>query len=141
MTFDQGPHQPELSEPRAPIGKWGKDHWSAFAYVECRCVDNRGTLHRPHLRVDADRNPQMADATTQAACRGKKYPTRLKGGELLQDHDDWDCILDLEAEGLVEIHGTGIHPVLKMTPKGSELAGLLREHRAAGGNFSGCSPP
>lgn len=133
----QIPYHPNKTEPAVPIEQFGKDHWATFAYVECRCVDNKGLLHRPHLRIDADRNPQMAHGTNVMACGDKKYPTRLKDGELLHDHDDWDCIEDLEAVGLIEIHGTGIHPVIKMTPKGNEVAGKLRKHKTAGGNFAG----
>jgi hypothetical protein len=45
----------------------------------------------------------------------KKYPTRLRNDVELSDHDDWDCLDDAEAAGLIESAGTGINPTYKLT--------------------------
>lgn len=55
-------------------------------------------------------------------------------------HDDWDCIEDLVAAGLVEWHGTGAQPVFRLTPEGERVAGLLRAHKQRGGVFAGFKP-
>lgn len=117
------------------LEKFGRDHWSLFAYIETRCVDYGGELNKLHMRCDQDRHP----AHRHAGCReGVKYPTRLKGDEV-QDHDDWDCANDLESAGLIQIGGTGLHPVFRLTKEGRRVAALLREHKANGGKFAAFS--
>lgn len=125
----------ETEKKHVPIEKFGKDHWSTFAYAECRIVDNDGLPDLNHMRCDIDRHPGLGRARWGGGDR-KKYPTILRGGEKLDDHDDWDCIDDLVAAGLLTIHGTGIHPVWAMTEKGWQVAALLRQHKAKGKNFS-----
>jgi hypothetical protein len=107
--------------------QFGKDHWSMFAYIECRCVDNKGILDRSHLRLD-----------------GRTYPTRLLGYFednlnpllIINSHNDLDCADDLEDCGLVENIGTGFNRIYKMTKYGSKVASQLREHKANGGMFA-----
>jgi len=106
-----------------PIDKWGKDHWSVFAYIETLCVDGNRVIDHRRMRRD-----------------GVKYPTRLKGMEELPNHNDWDCADDIEAAGLAENAGTGINRLYKLTEKGFEVAALLRKHKANGGWFSNFVP-
>lgn len=95
------------SIPPVPPEKFGKDHWSTFAYVETRIVDHRGTINHDHMRCDADRHPILR-ASKRAALFGMsaatKYPTRLVAGHQRRDHDDYDCLDDLIAAGLLEVH-------------------------------------
>lgn len=106
-----------------PMCLWGSDHYSTFAYAECRLVDNKGTIRIEHMR---GRLP---------GCDGG-YPTRLAGGAVRSDHGDYDCLFDAEAAGLLELRGTGIHPEIKaLTPLGVKVASALRCHKAAGGSF------
>ena len=77
-----------MTEAPVPMAQWGKDHWSTFAYIETRCVDFDGVPCRDHMRCDLDRHPSLRHRGTSE----NKYPTRLKGGQERQDHDDWDCI-------------------------------------------------
>ena len=116
------------------VEKFGKDHWSTFAYLECRVVDNKGVVALPQMRCDIDRHPGL-----HASIHGttlKKYPTILAGGEELHDHDDWDCVDDLEAAGFVEQTGTGINPAVRLTELGHEVAAALRKHKGEGGSFA-----
>ena len=121
--------------------RWGKDHWSMLAYVESLCVDSLDGIGVPDFRrvqTNLNRHPGLAVAGLSGFHDGAKYGIRLYGGEELPgpDYDEWDCIDDLECEGLIEIHGTGIHPAYVMTVKGQRLAGILRAHKAAGGKFA-----
>jgi hypothetical protein len=127
-----------MTETKIEISKFGKDHWSTFAYIECRCVDNKGVPDRRHMRTDVDLHPGLAGCDPMSYRPPGKYPTRLKDGEVA-GHDDWSCAEDLEREGLIEIGGTGINPVFKMTEKGEALAAKLRAHKAAGGTFGNFS--
>lgn len=117
------------------VEKFGKDHWSALAYVECCAVDNRGMLDNRRMRCDPDRHPGLMWYNYREGL-DKKYPTILVGGEELPDHDDWDCLDDLEAAGFIEIRGTGLHPVVIMTALGFTVGAALRQHKAKGRNFA-----
>lgn len=123
-----------------PLERFGKDHWSTFAYVETRIVDYGGWLDTRHLR----------------GCNGdaSDYPTRLRGtfGEitLLTGHDDTDCLTDLVAAGLIEggratkrDHRDEIVALTyqyTLTTRGHVLAGALRAHKATAGNFQTFGP-
>lgn len=154
------PQRPTVALPR-PIqpGLWGKDHWTTLGYLETRCVDHGGRLLRDHMRTDTRRHPLLVGDTQRRVDFGpEKYPTRLFGGAALPDHDDWDCLEDLEAAGLITIDrrtypqghlavppgargkiGGDIHrkwnPMVALTELGARVSGLLRAHKAAGGNF------
>jgi hypothetical protein len=100
------------SVPAVDPVMFGKDHWSTFAYVETRCVDYKGVLDGDHMRCHGARHPMLAGAGRRAGviggADGAPYPTRLKragdGSPVeLSDHDDYDCIDDLIACGLVSV--------------------------------------
>lgn len=135
--------------PTPALDTWGKDHWSTYAYVECRIVDNRGKLEPRHMRGHVEARPDA-------------YPTRLKDGATIINHDDYDCVIDAIAYGLLtcddpeignpEEWDRDVHRRLTrlvdardvtfwFTPLGQELAGALREHKANGGNFASFNPP
>ena len=114
---------------------WGKDHWSTLAYIETRIIDYHGGLDVRHMRCNSKLHPQF-----QHIVEGKEYPTRLKEGTIVHDHDDWSCVEDMEAEGLLISLGTGLSPVYKLTDKGYVIAAALRKHKAEGGNFASFNP-
>ncbi len=118
------------------LAQFGRDHWSAFAYIETRCVDHSGVPDRDHMRTDRDRQPGLAGDRIPRAIDGASYPTRLRGGASLHDHDDWDCLADASVEGLLEIDGTGTNPVYRLTEAGLRVAAALRAHKAGGGSFA-----
>lgn len=126
-------------KPSVPVEQWGKDHWSTFAYLECRAVDHDGVINREHMRCDPDRHPALANSANRLG-GSHKYPTMLKGGMELSNHDDWDCFEDLIAVGLVTWEGTGTHPEVKFTDKGRVIAGRLRAFKAERGNFADFNP-
>lgn len=154
----------EVVADHVPMSEWGRDHWSTFAYLETRAVDHKGYLDCRQMRGGFYGRPDD----------GTKYPTRLRGyGEdnsrKVDGHNDYDCVADMIAEGLVEPHdettgAKGRVPMkvqwnrthrgsngrfrpenwrakyethrFRLTPKGSVIAGQLRAHKAAGGNFA-----
>lgn len=129
-----------------PIEEWGKDHWSLLLYVETRCVDYNGTLDFSHLR------DKLGRGTRPMGYKWSNYEdgTRLKGYFLpdgtkdksrqLKDHDDLDCLDDLEFAGLVENVGTGMNPLITMKDKGYDFIRDLRKHKADGGQCSTFEP-
>jgi hypothetical protein len=125
--------------PSVPVAQWGRDHWSTFAYLECRAVENMGVIDRERMRCDPKRHPGLANSANRSFA-GKVYPTILKDGSEKHDHDDWDCFEDLIEMGFVTWEGSGIHPVVKFTDKGFLMAASLRTHQANGGNFRNFEP-
>jgi len=120
-----------------PMALWGKDHFSTLAYLECRTVDHKGVPAKQHMRTDADRHPGLAFRIFEDEHGNEtKYPTRLTCGVDLADHDDWDAMYDAEAVGLIEVGGTGLYPVVKLTEQGELVCAALRAHKGAGGNFA-----
>lgn len=135
---------------RIPMKDFGKDHWSTLAYVETLCVESSqkgvGTLDWKHVRVNENNHPLQAInfRTTHVAwkrdfgsmLRGYFRPdgsvnTRRRRG----DHDDIDCLDDLEQEGLIELLSMA-NGFVKLTDKGRRISGLLREHKSKGGSFA-----
>lgn len=111
------------------IEQFGKDHWSTFAYAETCAVDHGGRLELRRLRMNSNKRPVGNGGMWLPSCgsyvKGKRDP----------EHDDWDCLEDLEAEGLLEMIGTIINPAVKLTKKGYAVASSLRMHKANGGQF------
>jgi hypothetical protein len=125
-----------------PMNEWGRDHFSLLAYVETCCVDGdkgQGMLDHDRMRTNIPRHPGVAGPRVAMLPKNEgpyKYPTRLRDGKVEDEHDDWDCLYDLEEAKLIEDKGTGIHPVLVMTAAGTQLAEMIRRHKSSGGSFS-----
>jgi len=116
---------------------FGKDHWSTFAYIETLCVDGngRGAPDIQRMRCIDARHPFYGHGHDASA-----HPTRLKDGKTIEQHDDWDCIADLIAVGLLEDVGSAVNPRFKMTPRGFVVAAMLRRWKAGGGSFDAFAP-
>jgi len=110
------------------ISRWGKDHWTTLMYVETRIVDYRGRLDDRHMR--GGNTCEMVGGGTGR--RPKAYPTILRGGESVANHDDFDCLNDFITTGLVVEGGTGLNPVYSFTDEGWRVSGLLRKWRGQG---------
>lgn len=128
------------------IEDFGKDHWSLLAYIQTRCVDYGGRLDLKHMRT---KNKALAGTMFPMDWK-PEYGTRLSGFFLkgdkvnkkrrLDDHDDHDCQEDFEEAGLIENLGTGLHPAVKLTKFGFEIAAQIVEHKANGGQFASFKP-
>jgi len=133
-----------------PVHKFGKDHWSLLAYVECCCVDGRdGVGALDHARM------RSKHGKSSVGCWKPQYSTRLKGffeyehradpqaaiaaGFMLSDHDDFDCLVDLESAGLLEILSS-TNRLVKLTPAGIAVAAEIRQHKAGGAHFATFKP-
>ena len=119
-----------------PIGNWGKDHWSTFAYIETLAVDHDGIAIPEPCRM---RTNHKIHHYMGGPIDGSGYPTILKNGNVVRGHDDWDCLDDaVISELLIEI-GTDLHRAFSLTEIGREVANLLREHKANRGTFQNFS--
>ena len=129
--------------PIIPMDKWGKDHWSTLAYVETRCVDHDGRLGIRQMRCHPRLHRRLAHEGSMFG--GMPAPTRLREGTTVEPHDDWSCVEDMIAEGLLTTEDEdaalcGESPRFVLTRKGSEVAGALRSHKAGGGSFATFAP-
>jgi len=132
------------------LTSWGKDHWSLLAYIETICVDGQdgiGMIDHRRVRCNTNTHPLLYQASMVPPEAGNayEYPTRLRGygddkSKCIPEHDDWDCFDDLEKNGLVELVGTLMNPLVKMTKIGIAYASELRGHKASGGTFSNFHP-
>ncbi len=106
LTFEDHSERPKmegeiLATIKSPIriDLWGKDHWSTLSYLETCAVDNKGVPSLDRMRCDIDRHPGLYGSLSMMT--PKKYPTLLKYGIKAMNHDDWDCVDDMEAVGLL----------------------------------------
>lgn len=136
-----------------PMDLWGKDHWSLLGYLDCRCTDNNGTINGAHMRHNPAKRPMVVGSDTgrlSAMAMGvgwkPEYGTRLAGYfdapkeerhlHQLPDHDDIDCLEDLEEAGVIKNIGSALNPLIRFTQFGHAVANKLREHKRDGGNFA-----
>lgn len=118
------------------ITQFGKDHWSTFAYAETLAVESNGIISPHPIRMRTNHNTHKFYGSP---IDGHKYPTILRNGELLEGHDDWDCLDDAVKIGLLEDIGTGLNRQFKLTKEGRIVANLLREYKTGGGKFANFS--
>jgi hypothetical protein len=131
---------------------FGKDHNSLIAYLETLQVDSANpgvaTIDKRRMRTNPRRHPLLAvNINDNHACSGwePSFGTRLAGYWGLKDkenpkrriggHDDWDCLGDLEAAGLIEILSIA-NGYIRFTDKGLRIAADIRAWKAKGGNFA-----
>lgn len=119
------------------IAKWGKDHWSTFAYLGTLAVDNQGIAvpDKNRMRTDQYKHPHLVGWMISSNVITTKYPTRLKDCEI-DNHDDWDCLDDAVEAGFLEDVGSGLHKAYKFTKRGIQVLHKLNEHKMKGGNFA-----
>lgn len=113
MSFSNSPTQAAVEMER-----WGKDHWSLLGYLYTLAMDGKHEVDERRMRGD-----------------GAAYPTRLRHGEEARDHDDWNCMEDLEAAGLINFISR-VNGFFAFEERGLKLAAKLAQHKARGGSFS-----
>lgn len=121
------PEQTVVPRP-VPMHLWGKDHWSTLAYVAHVATGAR-EIDKDKMRTNEDRHPHGVGFRQRAFASGpsKEYPTRLRGGTELLDHDDWDCLEDAVAAGLLT-WGTWTVPWVVLTDTGLEAFSQILAH-------------
>lgn len=115
-----------------PMEQWGQDHWGTLAYIETRIVDHGGVPDPCHMRCDRRLHPALA----HDGSRGKPTGTRLSNGSIRGRHDDWNCLDDAAAAGLLLFVGDPIRAIYRFTDRGWKFASALRRHKAEGGSFA-----
>ena len=125
------------------VEQFGKDHWDLLAHIGYRVVNFQGKLDRRLIRI---KNPVLQQNFTGTNLWKPEYGSRLYGyfnedgsvnPELrVLDHDDYDCLDDLEEAKLIESWGSGLHPAYKLTKEGARVVGLLALHKQDGKHYA-----
>lgn len=115
------------------LNQFGYDHWKLFYHLRERVTVHAGELDFRRMRCNQDRHPGFA---VNGSSWKHSWGTRVKGGRCLPEHDDWDCLYDLEAVGLVKIGGTGVNPRVYLPPTGVTAWEALAKHRQVGGLYT-----
>lgn len=137
-----------------PVEKFGKDHWSLLGYIETCCVDGRdggGEVDHDRMRTNTNRNPPLGLRPRPGSRWKDEYSTRLKSfpwgskdekekaRHRVSEHDDWDCLEDLEQAGLARLTSY-VNGLVQITDAGLAMAAELRAHKARGGGFANFEP-
>ena len=121
-----------------PMRDWGKDHWSLLGYLEYRCVNHKGFVQFNQMQCNKNRHPQYLGISPHGSeLDGSKYGIRLAGKRQLPgpDYDEWDCIEDLMAEGLIRDIGFTMTPQFQITDKGWEIVKQVMKFKGEGHHF------
>jgi hypothetical protein len=128
-----------------PLMLFGKDHWSLLAYVET-CAVEQEPLDKRRLRCNEHTHHLHAVNFNVGSSMAWKpeYGTRLTGFFTAKDshkpqlqipnHDDWDCLNDLEAAGFIDVISEATAAVC-MTDDGNRVVAALRKYKTSGGQF------
>lgn len=122
-----------------PADKWGKDHWSTLAYAGSCVTEREGFMSGPSLRC---KDTRVGIQREYGQSWNPQHGTRLNGffqnqndkTLMLPDHDDIDCLEDMESEEMVLL-GTTVSMFVQLTDKGREFEEALRRFKQDGGNF------
>jgi hypothetical protein len=133
------------------VKDFSKDHWSLLGYIESRVNSNQvapftGELDRRHIRINENTHSHLCGGhlPREISSWQESWGTRLKGfwtekgtdeSRRLSQHDDFDCLEDLEAAGIIKIMST-VNMFIMLTEYGVKVASKLREHKMAGNNFA-----
>lgn len=126
-----------------PVGIWGKDHWSTFAYAASCVAGNGGKIDNRRMRTNPRIHRDLAGITNGTIMDGGKFPTLIKERSL-PDHDDWSCIEDAVAAGLLRVFFRkknqgifgGSEAKVELTELGWEIEKRLVSHKNSGKRFS-----
>ncbi len=112
-----------------------------MAYVEYCCANGQGgigTLEHSCLRCNPEYHPFRGKYHREGRSWRPEWGTRLKGffpeqrpEFQLPFHDDYHCLEDLEAAGLVEIVSL-VNGFVRLTDRGIQVASALGAHKARG---------
>lgn len=114
----------EFQDHFVPPESWEKDHYTTLAYVETRLVDDGEFVVQADPRMRTKR--RMYRILREHGGSGGGHPMTpeqgsfLQGGVYAAGHDDWDCVCDMAAAGVFEVHpggGVDANPDMNITPE------------------------
>lgn len=124
-----------------PMNKWGRDHWSTLAFVATVMADRGQFVMTGDARMRSNRKNFQAMPSTNGIVMRKEHGSRLSDGSSVEDHDDWCCIQDFAAEGLLTVEEIDVGERFRFSNKGQALVTSLLTHKMKGGTFSNYKAP
>jgi predicted transcriptional regulator len=113
--------------------RFGRDHWSTFAYLAHCATAREGEPDRNKMRTHPKNRHLMSQIQAMMTLSGVEWSkTRLAGGVEIDEHDDYDCMYDLIDAGLFLSVGSGAHPLVKLTDEGFRILKLVSDFLRAG---------
>lgn len=110
------------------IHQFSKDHWSLLLFCWDFALNKRGLLNLGRLSSNPQRHPWGANVSHWKM----SYSTRPQEGvNIIEGHDDFDVLEDLERAGLIVNTGTGLRPVVKLTEFGIQICVELTAYKQA----------
>lgn len=111
---------------------FGKHHWSLMGYLGYLAV-NGLNIDRRKMRCNENEHPLLSGKPVYMSWRDE-HSTILKDSSIINGHDDWDCLDDLEGCGFIEVVSL-INCVFLLTEKGSNCVKQLILHKQNGGQY------
>lgn len=121
---------------------WAKDHLTTLLFLEAHLTDLGVFWARPNERMRTHPSTFGQEVEVSPNSRRRDIPcgdapTKLVDGLEVPEHDDWSCLWDMGALGLLSYHPEqertgGRYFQIKLTSTGDELAAELRRNRRAG---------
>lgn len=99
----------------------GRDHLSVLLYLQTVFISFAGVIKADH---HGDRMRWQLRSGWKP-----EYGTRYWDGTTKPDHDDFDCMYDLEELDLISTSGTGMNPVVTMKSRGNDCCLRLTQIR------------
>jgi hypothetical protein len=99
----------------------GRDHAKMLIYLQT-VVANYGGLPMNH-------NDGQHMSNKFGPHWSGKYSSRKWDGTKFENHDDIDCIDDLEELGIIESHGTRMNPFVEFTELAHKICGEFLDER------------
>ena len=113
------------------IEDWGMDHWATLIYIASRGNSYGGAINNAHMRCDADVHPEFCHTVRQ-----DYLPTKLNDGSLVDKHDDWSCVEEMEFYGLVVFDWDESRTArITLTEKGWEMLERVTDHKKEGNTY------
>lgn len=125
-----------------PFSNWGRDHWSTLAFIETVMVEKGSFPIMGDARMRSNRRNFRVMPAANAMCMDLESGSLLADGTTVKGHDDWCCIQDFAAEGLLDKaqEEIDIGETIKFSDLGISIAHKLREHKIKGGSFGTFKP-
>lgn len=142
------PAPPTRPDPRPDVTALpGRDHRSLLLFVQTVEANNGGDVRQAatqgcmpgssRMRDRRSADLVASDGTVWGSGWKPEYGTRYDDGRRDPYHDDWACLIDLEEWGFLDNQGTGLQPIVSLTPKGHALCAELIRARGIAARKSG----
>lgn len=115
------------------IELFGKHHWSLMAYLGHLTV-NKLNIDRRKMRCNENKHPLLSGKPIYMTWIDS-HSTVLKDSSIVNGHDDWDCLNDLEDHGFVEVISL-VNCVFLLTEKGADCVKQLTLHKQDGKKYN-----